>query len=292
MILVIGATGEVGSEVIRQLVPLRVPVRALLRNPQKASSLVNLGVEPVLGDLERPETLEMALEGVTRALLLSPVHPRQVELQGNFVEAARRADQAHIVKISGLGTALDSPVRSGRWHAQTEKQIEDAGLPFTFLRPLVFMQNLLRSASSIATQGVIVSAARTSRLAMIDVRDVAAVAVTTLTQDGHAGQVYTLTGPEALSYPEIAGKLSRILGKPVTCKEVSPLLFRQQLLEAGLPEWLVEVRMDFNTAFLEGRASTVTDTVERVTGKPPRTFEQFVRDYASRFQSSSDRTVP
>ena len=143
----------------------------------------------------------------------SPLHPRQVAWQGNFVEAARRTGVVHIVKLSGLGTAPDSPLRSGRWHAQTERHIADAGLPFTYLHPPFFMQNLLRSAAAIAAQGVLVASMQAGKIAMVDARDVAAVAVAALTSDDHVGKTYTITGPEALSFQEVAQKLAAATGE-------------------------------------------------------------------------------
>src|SRR5262249_19518366 len=170
---------------------------------EKAATLAGPGVETVVGDLEQPGSLDAALDGVTRALLISPLHPRQVEWQGNFVESARRAEAVHIVKLSGLGTAPDSPLPSGRWHAQTERHIADAGLPFTCLHPPFFMQNLLRSAAVIAVQGVLVASMQAGKIAMVDARDVAAVAVAALTSDGHVDKTYTITGPKALSFQEV-----------------------------------------------------------------------------------------
>jgi uncharacterized protein YbjT (DUF2867 family) len=172
MILIVGATGLVGSATVRQLTARGVPVRALVRSAEKAETIAGPGVETMVGDLEQPGSLDAALDGVTRALLISPLHPRQVEGQGNFVEAARRAGAVHIVKLSGLGTALDSPLRSGRWHAQTERHIAAAGLPWTYLHPPFFMQNLLRSAAVIAAQGVLVAAMQAGKIAMVDARDV------------------------------------------------------------------------------------------------------------------------
>ncbi|MFQ5600100.1 MAG: NAD(P)H-binding protein, partial [Candidatus Krumholzibacteriia bacterium] len=135
MILVTGATGTTGSEVVRQLAASRVPVRAFVRNPDKAAPLRALGVEIVVGDLDRPETLGPALEDVERLFLLSPADPSQVEQQGRAVEMAQRAGVQHIVKMSVLGADPDSPIALGRWHAQTEQHIEKSGLHFTHLRP-------------------------------------------------------------------------------------------------------------------------------------------------------------
>jgi uncharacterized protein YbjT (DUF2867 family) len=283
MILITGATGRVGGATLKQLVNRGVPVRALVRNPEQASAMASPEVEPVICDLAQPRALEAALQGVTATLLVSPLDPHQVALQGHFIDAAKRTGRAHIVKISGLQTALDSPVRSGRWHAQTEKYLEDSGLPFTHLRPPYFMQNILRFAPTIRVSGEFVGALHQGRVAMIDVGDIAAVAATALTASGHAGKAYVLTGPEALSYQDVAEKLSRLRGKPVAYKDVPLEVMRQQLLASGMPEWHVDVQIDFSNALGAGHASTVTDTVEAVTGKPPRSFEQFIREHVALF---------
>jgi uncharacterized protein YbjT (DUF2867 family) len=283
MILITGATGRVGGATLQQLSRRSVPLRALIRNPQKATSVASPGVETVIGDLAQPCSLEAALDGVTSALLVSPLDPHQVELQGNFIDAAKRVGDVHVVKISGLGTALDSPVRSGQWHAQTEKHLEDSGLPFTHLRPPFFMQNILRFAPTIRASGEFVGALNQGKVAMIDVEDIAAVAATVLTTPGHAGKAYLLTGPEALSYQDVAQKLSRSLGKPVTYKNVPITVMRERWLASGMPEWHVDVQVDFSTALGAGQASTVTDTVEAVAGSPPRTFDQFIREHIALF---------
>jgi uncharacterized protein YbjT (DUF2867 family) len=221
---------------------------------------------------------------VTRALLISPHHPHQVELQGNFVEAARRAGAVHVVKLSGLGTALDSPLHSGRWHAQTEQRLREAGVPWTCLHPPFFMQNILRSAAAIATRGVLAAAMLEGKIAIVDARDVAAVAVAALTTDGHAGKTYTITGPEALSFRDLAEKLSVATGKHILYQDIPLTTMRQHLVEAGVPEWLVEVRMEFSTVLREDYAAAVTDTVAAVTGQPPRPFDAFARKYAAQFR--------
>jgi uncharacterized protein YbjT (DUF2867 family) len=284
MILIVGATGLVGSATVRQLTAHGVSVRALVRSTEKAATLAGPGVETVIGDLEQPASLDAALDGVTRALLISPLHPRQVQGQGNCVEAARRAGAVHIVKLSGLGTAPDSPLRSGRWHAQTERHIAAAGLPWTYLHPPFFMQNLLRSAAAIAAQGVLAAAMQAGKIAMVDARDVAAVAVAALTSDGHVGKTYTITGPEALSFQEVAQKLATATGRAVTYQDVPLAAVQQEMVAAGLPAWLVEVRMEFATALRDGYATAVTDTVQAVTGQPAQTFDAFAHEHAALFR--------
>ena len=284
MILVTGATGLVGGAVVHQLVAQRVPLRAMVRSPEKAVALAGPTVETVVADFARPETLGAALQGVTRALLISHHDVRQVELQGNFVEAARRAGSVHVVKLSGLGTAQDSPLRSGRWHAATEAQIRDAGLPWTFLHPPYFMQNLLRAAPAVAAHGVLTGALHEGRIAMVDARDVAAVAAAALTAPGHAGQTHVITGPEALSHAMVAAILSEAVGRPIVYRDIGLVAAREQLLSAGTPPWLVEVRMEFTSVLREGFASIVTDTVLRTTGQKPRTLAAFAAEHAARFR--------
>jgi uncharacterized protein YbjT (DUF2867 family) len=283
MILITGATGRVGGATLKQLSTRGMPVRALVRNVEKAALVAGPAVETVIGDLAQPRSLESALDGITAALLVSPLDPHQVELQGNFIDAAKRAGRAHVVKISGLGTALDSSVRSGRWHAQTEKHLEDSGLPFTHLRPPFFMQNILRFAPAIRASGEFAGSLGLGKVAMIDVDDIAAVAATALTTDAHAGKAYVLTGPEAHSYSDVAERLSRILGRTITYKDVPLEVMRERLLASGMPEWHVDVQVDFSTALSAGHASAVTNTVEAVTGKPARTLEQFIQEHVVLF---------
>ena len=285
MILVTGATGLVGGAVVRQLAAQGVPVRALVRSREKAAEIAGPTVETVVGDFGRPETLGPALQGVTRALLISHHDVRQVELQGNFVEAARRVGGVHVVKLSGLATAPGSPSQSGRWHAETEAQIRDAGLPWTFLHPPYFMQNLLRAAPAVSAHGVLTAAMKDGRIAMVDARDVAAVAVAALTASGHEGQTYVVTGPDALSHAMVAAILSEAVGRPITYRDMPLDALREQLVAGGAPPWLVEVRMEFTSVLREGFAAAVTDTVLRTTGRPPRTFAAFAAEHADRFRS-------
>ena len=286
MILIIGATGTVGSETVRRLSSLKIPVRALIHSPEKAVSITSPGVETVVGDLDLPYTLEKALDGITRAFLVSPLHQRQVELQGNFVKAAQRAGNVHIVKLSGLGTSLDSPILSGLWHAQIEKQLVDSGLSFTFLRPPFFMQNFLSLAPSISENGFFECCIKDGRVAMVDARDVAAVAVVALTKEDHRNKVYSISGPEALSHHDVAEEISSATGKAVSYRIVSPESERKQLLKKGLPEWHVDLIVQFHTALSEGLASEVVDTVKTLTGKAPRSFDQFAREYSEVFRGS------
>jgi len=286
MILITGATGTVGSEVVKQLAATGAPLRALVRNLEKANQIRRPGVELAQGDFDKPETLGAALAGAEKVFLLSSPDPRQVELQGNLIEAARRSGVRHIVKLSAIGAAAESPVRFLRWHWQTEKQLEQSGIAYTHLRPHYFMQNTLGFAGAVAGQNAIYMPMKDARISMVDVRDVAAVAVAALTRPGHAGKTYDVTGPEALSFTQVAEKLSTALGRKVTHIEVTPAVAKQGMMSAGFPEGLADGVLELNAGWNGGGAAYVTRVVAEVGKVQPHTFDQFAREFAPAFQKS------
>src|SRR5205823_591100 len=210
MILVTGATGKSGREIVKQLSAAGAQVRALVRDPTKAAWLTELpGVEIIQGDLSKPETLDAAFVGIERALLLPAPTPNSVAEQANFIEAAVRAGTPHVVKFSAVGADASAAEGFARWHGLGEEQLKASGLAYTILRPALFMQELLNTWGG---QRTIYLPMGDMRQAPVDTRDIAAVAVKTLTEDGHAGQTYELTGPEALTYTEIAAQISAAIG--------------------------------------------------------------------------------
>jgi uncharacterized protein YbjT (DUF2867 family) len=285
MILITGATGTTGREVVAELRGLGARgVRALVRDPARADFIRAAGFEAVAGDFERPETLGPALAGVERALLLTPPTPDTVTHQREFIEAATTAGVRHVVKLSAVGADADAPEGFGKWHGQSENLLKTSGLDWTILRPNFFMQNLLGQAGQIASTGSIFQPVGDARASFIDARDIAAVAARTLTEEGHEGQTYVLTGPEALSYREVAAKLSEATGRSINYVPISPEQFRAGALGAGLPEWLVSALERLNELFAAGHAAGVTDAVRRVGRKEPATFDQFARDHAAAFK--------
>ncbi len=275
MILITGATGNIGSEVIQLLRPLGIPLRALVRDPQRAIALQEAGVELVPGSFEQPETLHAALAGIDTAFLLSPSTPEQVHLQRNFVDIAKRTGVRHLVKLSGAGASEDNPQQFARWHWQVEQYIRSSGIPFTFVQPVYFMQNFLGkdTAQMLAQQGRFAAPIKADlRFTIVDTRDIAAVVARTLSEQGHEGQTYVLTGPELLSSNEQAEHFSRLLGKPVTFMEVPAATFRNILLGAGQPQWLADGVIEL----FANIDPFVNDTVLRVAKKQPHTFDQFI----------------
>jgi uncharacterized protein YbjT (DUF2867 family) len=282
MILVVGATGTNGREVVARLAQAGRPVRALVRDPAKATELRLPNVEVVRGDLDDPASLDVALKGVDRAFLVTAVDQRTGRWCQNFIEAAKRAGRPHVVKFSGMG-AGSAPVEIMRQHGATDQMLAGAGLPFTILRPNSFFQNMLWSAETIRAQGAFYLPLRDARQSLVDVRDIAAVAVEVLTAPGHEGQTYEVTGPEALSYHDVAATLSRVLGKPVRYVDVPPEAARESMLKAGMPAWNATAVTELYEVFATGQFATTTDVVERLTGRPARTFEAFARENASAF---------
>jgi uncharacterized protein YbjT (DUF2867 family) len=284
MILVTGGTGTTGREIVGELQRLGATgVRALVRDPSKASFIRDAGFETVEGDFDRAETLDAALEGVERALLLTAPSPGTFGQQRAFIESAKRAGVRRIVKFSSLGADSSAPEGFGRWHGQAEDELKASGLAWTILQPNFFMQNLLGQAKQIAGQGVIYQPVGDARASFIDVRDIAAVAARTLTEDGHEGKTYVLTGPEALSYSDVASKLTDATGRQVKYVAITSEQFREGALAQGLPEWLVSALERLNEIFAAGHAAEVTDAVKSVGGKEPTTFDEFARDHAQAF---------
>jgi uncharacterized protein YbjT (DUF2867 family) len=283
LILVTGATGKVGREVVRQLAGAGTPVRALVRDPVGASSIRLPGVEIVTGDLARPDTLAPALGGVERVFLLTPAHRDMLTYDANVVDAAVSAGARRIVKVSVAG-GPDAGTQIGRWHWAGEKKVESSGLDFTFLRPTLYMQQMLVYARSISLTGTFSAPLGTGALAIVDARDVAAVAVRALTEDGHSRHIYDLTGPEALTFDEMADAISKATGRSVSYVHVAPEYALKQMLSDGVPRWLADDMLVLFASFREGYGAAVSDTVSRIARRPAGTFAQFAADYAQVFR--------
>jgi len=281
-ILVTGATGNVGSQVVQQLIAAGINPRVAVRSVKKADALKQAGAELVEMDLDKPETVQPAFEGVDKVFLVSPFVPNMVELAAILVEAAKKANLKQIVRLSALA---QPGITLSKWHGEVEKMIEDSGIPFTFLRPNGFMQNFTNSmADTIKTQNAFYMPVGDGKVSLVDTRDIAAVAVAALTNTGHEGKAYVITGPEALSNQQVASILSQVLGRTINYVDVPEDAARQGMQSAGMPDLLVNALLELYASYKAGQASTVSPAVEQVTGKTPISFEQFARDYAEAFR--------
>src|ERR671920_2416189 len=216
-ILVTGATGNVASAVLGNLGTTDANLRALAHDEAKAQSIKDRGVEAVVGDFLEPETLVPALEGVDTVLLITPIHPEQVTQASNVIKAAKDSgNDPRIVRLSVHQASHEAPASNSRQHAQIEDELISSGLPYTLLRPTTFMQNTLAAARTVASEGKIYQPFKDGKLGMIDAHDIGEVAAKVLTEEGHEGKVYILTGPAAISFYDVANALSEVLGKEVS----------------------------------------------------------------------------
>lgn len=282
--LITGATGNIGSELTKILSEHKIPFRAMVRSRKDAQALALLpGVEVVMGDFNDPATMAHALQDIERAFLLTPSSEQAEAQQLSFVEEAQKAGVRRIVKQSQLAAKRDSPVRFLHYHAVVEQAIQGSGMDFTFLRPNLFMQGLLGFRDSIVKQGKFFAAIGQARISAVDVRDIAAVAAAALIGPDHAGMIYTLTGPQALTHTEMAEGLSRALGHPIAFIDITPEAMRGALTGVGFPAWQADGLIEDYAHYSRGEASAVTLDVNKATGKLARNFDDFARDYASAF---------
>ena len=279
MICISGASGTLGREVLRQLQSV-APVRATFFSSGGAEAARASGIDAVQIDYNRPDSLRTAFNGCDRLFLLGPNAINQVELELNAIEAAKAAGVAHIVKQSVMA-ADDQAYTLAKIHREAEKAIESSGLRWTFLRPNSFMQNAVTFMSpSIQAESAFYSASDNAKISHVDVRDIAAVAVKALTEPAHEGKAYTLTGPQAMSYDDLAAELSRVVGRTIRHVNLSPDDLKAGMLGAGTPEPIVERLLDLERFFREGHASVVTNDIKKVTGKSPTSYAQYLRDIA------------
>jgi uncharacterized protein YbjT (DUF2867 family) len=277
MILVTGASGTVGSEVVKALAAGGTKCKAGFRS---RSQNVPEGVESVALDFEKPETIRPALSGVETVFLVS----NTVDPERKVVDEAKRAGVKRIVKLSVFGAAEEG-FTFARWHRAVERHIEDSGLPWTFLRPAGFMQNFFNyMGETIRKESAFYSSAGNGAGAHIDARDIGAVAARVLTVKGHEGKAYELTGPQALTYAQAAEILSRALAREIRYVPITAEQYRQGALQAGMPPAYVDALVDLDRYAALGRMTAVTPAVRSLTGRAPIRFEQFAQDYADRFR--------
>jgi uncharacterized protein YbjT (DUF2867 family) len=286
-ILVTGATGTVGSEVVKQLSSTGQKVRASVRSTTRVTSNDNLkDVELVEMDYDKPETLVTAFKDADKLFLLTPASPKAAELAANLVKVAKKSGIRHIVKQSVMGADSELDVAHLRLHRQAEKIIEESRIPFTFLRPNDFMQNFVNFYwPTIKRNNALYLPAEDTKVSFVDVRDIAATAVKTLTDDGrHFGKAYTITGPEALSYSQVAEILSNVTGKKIGYANVSEEDTRRARKDMGWDDWLINTTLQLFDLYKKGYASRVSSEVEEILGRRPISFTQFAKDYAQAFR--------
>jgi uncharacterized protein YbjT (DUF2867 family) len=290
VILVIGGRSKIGGALIGELLGRGQQVRALVRAGEPAGGLP-AAAEAITGDLGDEGSLVTAMAGVEKVFLLSSPHPGAVGWHRNAIDAARRTQVQLMVRSSILGADRESPAGFISAHTACDRYLEESGLPYVIVRPNLFLQNIPESTiPSIDASGTFYVNAGEARISMVDTRDVAAVAAVALTEPGHTGAHYDITGPEALSYTDVATKLTSVMGRRISYVGASDDAVRQALLAAGLTGWfadaLVGLYQDYRRSGTGGYAAQVTGIVQRLTGRPARSLDDLTGEIASTFPAA------
>jgi len=286
-VLVTGATGNTGSLLVPALLRAGIDVRIFVRDEAKAEPLKDLGAEVVTGDLDQPETISPAVKNIDKIYLLTWNGETQLQQAKNVINAAKDAGNPHLIRHSMWGPENSRIIKQGY---EIDEIIKSSGLPWTILKPTFYMQNTMMAAQTISSDGVIYWDMKDGKLGMIDVRDIADSAFTTITGDGHEGKSYILTGPEAISFNDVAKTFSKVLDKEIKYVNVPGEVSLQAMVGMGVPEWIAKGYLELSEGFSENFANSTTKNVEILAGHPARSFDQFVKDFAQVF-SSKEVTV-
>lgn len=283
MILVSGATGGIGGEVCRLFSLNQTPFRALCRKEEQVASLRKQGMDAVLGDFDRPETLQAAMQGIDTMFLITPPTPQQVAQETAAIDAAKAAGIGRIVKISASDGNVRSPVPWAKAHALIDHHLRAAGIGWTILKPTAFMQNFLWFKDAVA-KGFLPQVTGSGSVSWVDTRDVARVAAAVLTESGHEGATYFLTGPETLEMKEAAARLSKAIGHRVRYFDLPSPMFWAILRLTGNSRWMSKgLVVQFSDVVAGHHDIDPTFEIERLTGKRPHSFTDFIQDHLQAF---------
>lgn len=286
MILVTGASGNLGKQVLDALIRDRQPVKALYRSASDAANVPS-GVEAVLADFADSGAMHRALRGIDKLFLTCAPVPQLIELETNAIRACQAAGVRHVVLNSAMGAdTFHSSFPS--WHAQVESVLQQSKIPYTIIRPNSFMQNLVTYyAAGIRGEGAFYSSMGNSRVSLIDARDIGDFMARVLAGSEHLGKIYDLNGPKALTYAEVAERISRVAGRPVRYVDIPPAQQRVALLKVGMPEWQVDALLDLQRYYTEGGGGETDDLFQRVVGRKPRDLSAFLAEYGGEFQQQA-----
>jgi uncharacterized protein YbjT (DUF2867 family) len=295
-ILVTGATGTVGSEVVKQLVSRSTEnsIRAAVHSKNKADKIrhsISKGVEVVDLDYMMPETITNALSDVDKLFLQTLPVPDAIDICSNIVKEAKKNDVNHIVKLSAMGADSQSGVTILRLHGEEENIIKDSGISYTFLRPPAFMQNFITQfGQTIKTQNAFYVPVGDAKMSFVDVRDIATIATSILLNCNggknkqNMNKAFDITGPEALTYSQVANIISDKVGRKITYIDITEDIAKKGLKQIGMDDWFINIMIELFRTIRAGYGSETTGAVERITGRKPIAFAQYVKDYAEVFR--------
>jgi uncharacterized protein YbjT (DUF2867 family) len=279
--LITGATGDVGSKVVKQLIQRGERPRVFARNAEKAHAQFGDKVDIVSGDLSDAASLQRALAGVEKLFLVNS-GPQIPVLDGLAVQAAKTAGVRHIVKLSSLD--VEQKLAIGAWHEKGEAAIRASGIRFTFVRPTGFMSNLLAWSRSIVAEGIVRSSTGDGKRPFIHSEDIAAVAVRALTADDYVGKALPITGPQSLSFAEITEKIGSAIGRQLKYQPVSDEEAGRRFSATGASAEEVAAHVELWRAIREGRVGATTNEVERILGRKAIALDQWLVENAPAFR--------
>jgi len=282
-ILVTGATGNTCSILIPSLISAGQEVRAFVRNEEKAQNLKDAGAEIYVGDLDRSDSIDGALEGIEKVYLCTWNGPSASAQGKNIVEAIKRAGtKPFVVRHSAYGTSGSRLIQQ---IDEVDKALQQSGIPWTSLKPTFFMQNMMMAAQSIQNGGQIYWDWAEGKAGMIDIRDVADSALGALTGKAEQGKEYILTGPGSISMHDVAASFTKALGKSINYVAVPFEASKESMMGMGFPEFIVDGYVELSQGFSQGFADTTNDNVEALSGHAPRSIDDFTNDFKSFFQA-------
>lgn len=282
MILLTGVTGKTGGETARQLLARGAKLRAIVRNEAKAADLQAAGVELVVGDVGDPQVAGRALKGIDKAFLTLPNGKQQEAHERQFTDLAVAAGVKHIVKMSSMEAVAHAETPIPKAHWAVEQYIRASGLAWTMVKPNFFMQNLLSSAAGIKANRKFSLPMGNGTTGMADIRDIGAVCAEVLTGQGHAGQSYEITGPEVLTFHDVADRFSEVLGHKVEYVPMPMDQFRERMKNV-LEPWHLNAVCELFREIAETGLDHTTDTFSRLMGRDPIAVRQFIRDNLTAF---------
>ena len=285
MILITGATGKTGSATAKSLGEKGERFRALIRNEEKKEGLESIGGEVVIGSIENTDVVNQSMQGVKTVLVLLPNSESQLALEKQLVDSAKQAGVERIVKMSSIEATPDATSPIPKLHLESEEYIKQSGLAWTMIKPNFYMQNLLASAGTIKDQGKIFLPMGEGKTGMIDTTDVGTVIAKVLSEDGHESMNHEITGPEILSFYEVAEIFSRALGKQVDYVDVPMDAYKETLGQFLTNQWHLDAVIDLFKGIAEGGIEDKTNTFNELTGETPKSLSQFLAENSFIFKS-------
>jgi uncharacterized protein YbjT (DUF2867 family) len=286
MILITGVSGSVGKTVLGEVARSGQKHRALYRSKEEATR-APAGTDTVIADFADKASLAAALRGVESVYLVCSPIPDLVQLESNVIEVCEAAGVQRVVLNSALG-AEDYPKSFPSWHRKVEDKLKATKMAYCILRPNSFMQNVLAYfAPSIRAQGAFHSSMRNARTSYLDVRDIAVVAAKALHGGDHHRQTYELNGPEALTYTEVAEKISKHAKIAAKYVDLPVEAQRKAMLAQGMPEWQVTALLELQEYYTGGKGGTLDGALEGLLGRPPITMDQFLEEFAGEFRGQT-----